>query len=131
MISGKHSTVPPASDPADIFDRAAISKRLMNDPGLVREVLEGFLTDTPSRMLEIRGAVDREDPEGVRRHAHALKGAVLNINANALQTAITQLEDAAEVGDTAQVREKMQRLEEHYRILCGILETETGGGGSQ
>ncbi len=80
-LDGK-SAVSQSSEPADgttpaenIFDKAGLIERLMDDEELVKEVIEGFLEDIPHRIAALKEALERGDTPVVQRQAHTIKGA--------------------------------------------------------
>jgi signal transduction histidine kinase/DNA-binding response OmpR family regulator len=88
------------------LDRAGMMERLGGDEELMSEVIRLFIQDCPNRLAAIKTAVDQRSAEGIRKAAHALKGAVGNLSASALFDATATLErigadgrlDAAEAG---------------------------------
>jgi two-component system sensor histidine kinase/response regulator len=80
----------PAQRPS--IDRADVLRRLGDDEDLFTEVVRLFLDDCPVRMAAIKDAVDRDDGDGIRKTAHALKGAAGNLSATGLFAAASVLE---------------------------------------
>src|SRR5262249_40295663 len=48
-----------------------------NDPGLLREVLEAFLEDTPRMLAQVRDAPARQGAAALTQSAHSLRGSLL------------------------------------------------------
>jgi HPt (histidine-containing phosphotransfer) domain-containing protein len=88
------------------LNRADMMERLGGDEELMSEVIRLFIQDCPNRLAAIKTALDQRSAEGIRKAAHALKGAVGNLSAPALFEATAMLErigadgrlDAAEAG---------------------------------
>ena len=75
------------------FDREEMLERLGGDSELLDDVLQVFLEECPRMLQEVRGAVEGGDPKTVRRAAHAMKGALLNISAAPSAAEADQLEE--------------------------------------
>ncbi len=98
------------------FDRQAAIARLGGDEELLEEVAELFLADAPRLMGEIRSAVDRQDPPGLQRAAHALKGSLGYLNATQAAKEAFRLEMFGAEGNLARAVEVLQTLE--TKIVC-------------
>jgi HPt (histidine-containing phosphotransfer) domain-containing protein len=93
------------------FDREEMLERLGGDSELLTDVLVVFLEECPRMMQEIRCAVDQGDPLSVRRTAHSIKGALLNISAApaaAEATHLEQLGNEERLGETVSVLDQLQ-----------------------
>ena len=93
------------------FDREEMLERLGGDTELMTDVLGVFLEECPRMMQEIRAAVDQGDPLSVRRAAHSIKGALLNISAAPAAAEATQLErlgNEERLDETAEVLGHLQ-----------------------
>jgi signal transduction histidine kinase/DNA-binding response OmpR family regulator/HPt (histidine-containing phosphotransfer) domain-containing protein len=73
-------------------DRALALQGLGGDEGLFTEVIHMFLEDCPSRLADLKKAVDRGDGDEIRASAHALKGAAGSLSATGLFEAANTLE---------------------------------------
>jgi CheY-like chemotaxis protein/HPt (histidine-containing phosphotransfer) domain-containing protein len=58
------------------FDRAAALERCGEDPGLLRELIDMFLSEIPGWMAALDQALRAGDADQVKRMAHTIKGAV-------------------------------------------------------
>ena len=67
------------------------------DPGLFIDILTTFRDDMGKYMAEMQRAIAAGDAVGVKRSAHAIKGASMNTGALSLGGLSAQMEDAAEV----------------------------------
>jgi signal transduction histidine kinase/CheY-like chemotaxis protein len=90
--AGSTSTSLPPAAPAMAIDREQLLMRLGGDEELLTEVVDLFLADCPVRLTAIKTAVDARDAEGIRKAAHALKGAAGNLSAARLVAATQTLE---------------------------------------
>ena len=103
----------PISSPS-LFDHAAALEEVDGDEDLLRELAEVFLEDHPRLIAALQDAVDRRDPERIRRAAHALRGAVANFAARDAVATARHLEALGRDGDasasTLPVVNKLVRL---------------------
>ena len=98
-----------------IIDPAAL-KRLEDWGGssLSKEIVRLFLENGPSRVDQIRGAMDGEDLDEPERGAHSLKSSAANVGAQLLQKVASELESAASGGDLNRVRNLIPNLEQAF-----------------
>ncbi|MBK1640785.1 histidine kinase [Chromatium okenii] len=75
-----------------VFDVNDFLSRVMDDPDIAREVIAQFLIDTPTRIAELRTAVESELCAEISSKAHAIKGLAANISALQLEAAASYLE---------------------------------------
>ncbi|MGE0864625.1 MAG: MHYT domain-containing protein [Vicinamibacterales bacterium] len=93
------------------FDRARMISRLGGDQALGREVVQIFLDDMPSRIAAIRSAVEQEDARALESAAHALKGALGSVAAEAALEAAQHLETVGRSGAMLDALPAWRRLE--------------------
>jgi HPt (histidine-containing phosphotransfer) domain-containing protein len=89
------------------FDRAQMLERLGDDTDLLIDVLQVFQEECPRMLAEVRAALDQADAGLVRRAAHSMKGALLNISAAPAAAAAAALEELG----------REQRLEEGGPVI--------------
>ena len=109
-------------DPS-IIDPAALQR--LEDWGgtkLSHEIVRLFLDNGPSRVDQIRGAMDKDDLEVPERGAHSLKSSAANVGAQILQQVAGDLEMAASGGDIQLVRELIPNLEQAFAQAVRELE---------
>ena len=75
-----------------VFDSNTMLERMGGDTDLLGEVIELFMEDSPRMLESIREAVSSENAGEVERAAHSLKGALLNMSADAAASIALQLE---------------------------------------
>ena len=107
MTSGKDTH-------ALIFDRAALSDRLMGNEDLIREVVSIFLDDTPRRIKTLREQMTKGDAVGVGQQAHAIKGAAASIGGEALREIAFEMEKAGREKDLEKLVAMMPELEKGF-----------------
>ena len=81
---------------------------------LSSEIVQLFLENGPTRMDQIREAVDGDDLELPERGAHSLKSSAANVGAQHVQKVAGEVESAASAGDIQRVRDLIPDLEEVY-----------------
>ena len=115
-----------------IIDPAAL-KRLEGWGGvnLSKEIVRLFLENGPTRVAQIRGAMDGEDLVVPERGAHSLKSSAANVGAQLLQEIASELEAAASGGDLQRVRDLIPNLEQAFSQAAQELEVIVEGDGNE
>jgi CheY-like chemotaxis protein/HPt (histidine-containing phosphotransfer) domain-containing protein len=108
-------TYPSASPP--VFDRQALSDRLMGDANLVKEILAGFLNDMPKQLQSLKRCIDRRDAGSAGKQAHAIKGAAANTGGMALSAVAGKMEKAGQAGQMEEIAALMPELERQFDLL--------------
>lgn len=72
-------------------------------PEALQRIAAQFFADTPSRLVEIRRALDPPDATTLARAAHSLKSTALYVKANALSSLGAKMEHLADVGQLAAI----------------------------
>ena len=105
-----------------IIDPAAL-ERLEGWGGvkLSREIVRLFLDNGPTRVEQIREALNGEDLEVPERGAHSLKSSAANVGAQQLRNLASELELAASEGDLQRVRDLIPNLEKAFAQAAGEL----------
>ena len=106
-----------------IIDPAALQR--LEDWGgtsLSKEIVRLFLENGPTRVDQIRGAMDGDDLDAPERGAHSLKSSAANVGAQLLQKVASELELAASVGDVNRVRDLIPNLEQAFAQAAQELE---------
>jgi two-component system, sensor histidine kinase and response regulator len=75
-----------------LWNRAEALERLGGDEGLLRELCEIFLQESPKLLRNLRQAVTEGDASSVMRAAHSLRGEVSYLGAAEASEAAQQLE---------------------------------------
>jgi HPt (histidine-containing phosphotransfer) domain-containing protein len=94
---------------------------------LSREIVRLFLDHGPSRVDQIREAMEGDDLEVPERGAHSLKSSAANVGAEQLQGVASEIEAAASGGDLQLVRDLIPNLEQAYALAAGELAVILGG----
>jgi HPt (histidine-containing phosphotransfer) domain-containing protein len=76
---------------------------------VIVEVLTVFEEDSQSRLDALREAVERDESDGIRSHAHSLKGSAAQVGAMAMSESCREMEQLAQ---DASKRARLAQLEE-------------------
>jgi HPt (histidine-containing phosphotransfer) domain-containing protein len=102
-MSAPETTGPTPESAQDLIDASVIQglRELggEDDPGLLVELIDLYLSDAPQRMGEIRQALSTNDWKLLERAAHTLKSSSANIGARELSAICKELEAKARAGD--------------------------------
>ena len=130
------ATAPGAASPTavrasevEVFDRAGMLARLMDDEDLARVVAGGFLADAPKQVEALRDALGAGDGPAAFRQAHTLKGASAAVGGEALRAVAFEMEQAASGGDLAAVTARLPDLESQLALLSDAIRAFVGGNG--
>jgi two-component system, sensor histidine kinase and response regulator len=88
----------------EVLDEAGILAVVSGNPGLLRELAELFLEDSPLRLLEIRKALDSGDLDALQRGAHTLKGSASSLCGKRTAELALRLEELADTRDLPAAR---------------------------
>jgi CheY-like chemotaxis protein len=90
--------------------------------GLLEEVVRHYLQDTPERMEQIRVAIAANDPEALRRSAHALKSGSANLGAERFAAICKVLESLGRSGTTEGGAARHAEAEQEYTRVRDALQ---------
>ena len=107
---------------SQIFDRAALLNRLMDDEELVETIIAGFLDDMPRQITALRAFVEDGHADQAGAQAHKIKGAAANVTGQALQEIAHTMEKAGKSGDMEQLDSLMPELESRFERLKKAME---------
>ena len=98
------------------------------DGAVVGAAISSFVTQVPQRLAEVRSGAEQLDGAGLRRSAHALKGAATNIGAVAVGECASKLERA---GKDESFRDASLLVDELSTVLLHTLvELHAGSRGA-
>ncbi|MEM8679943.1 MAG: response regulator [Planctomycetota bacterium] len=126
LFSPSHVPVS-AERPASLPDGGgpvAWSEALANvghDPKLLRELVQVFLTETPSLLQETLAAADRQEADTLSSRAHALKGAMLFLNPSQAIASAEEVERLALEGQVEAAGLRAAELKVLFASLCDSL----------
>jgi signal transduction histidine kinase/DNA-binding response OmpR family regulator len=106
-----------------VLDRDALLSRIDGDMEFLKSMVEIFRDDSNTRLATIRTAVQKNDPELLRKAAHTLKGSSGNIGGMRAAATALELETLAKDGQIVESSALADRLEKDLSDLCLWLQT--------
>jgi CheY-like chemotaxis protein/HPt (histidine-containing phosphotransfer) domain-containing protein len=97
-----------------VFDRGALLSRVMNDPDLIRSVIETFLEDMPGQIELLKRHAVLGQIDLIEQQAHKIKGAVAIMGGEALRSVVSSVEQQGRAGDLRGVTAQMPELESQF-----------------
>lgn len=111
--SAVQHSAPAAAPPAPV-DWHRLIESLDGDQDLARELVDMFISGGDQAVQSLSGALNDENRSTLAAKAHALKGASANLRADALATALKDLEQALAEGDGARYRDAALAVQREY-----------------
>jgi two-component system sensor histidine kinase/response regulator len=105
----------------EVLDEPGILAVVSGNPGLLRELAELFLEDSPERLLEIRKALDSGDLNALQRAAHTLKGSAGSLCGKRTAELALRLEELADTRDLPAARLSFAALSDEVGRLQRAL----------
>jgi len=106
-----------------IWDESDALKRLGGNNSLLIRLIEVFVTDINSELMQLKKAIDKNDIKNSQLHAHSMKGAAANLSAFKLQEISLNLENTAKKNSLEELKNGYQNIEkvtqetiEHFTI---------------
>lgn len=119
--SNPDPSVPPADEPV-AYER--LSEAVGDDPELLMEMTELFLSESAKNMDRIVQAVDQNDFAGLRESGHSLKGAAANLGADRLSDLAYEVEKLGDGENEAGLAAAETALREEYERVKTYLEAK-------
>ena len=94
----------------------------LNDGGVFALFARTFFEAVPHTLEDLQTAVREDDADGVARAAHAMKGAALNVGAEAMAALSLELETKGKNGTTEGAAALAGKLDELYPLVQAALE---------
>jgi HPt (histidine-containing phosphotransfer) domain-containing protein len=95
-----------------LIDPAALDNlRALGDEAFLQEIIDIFLSDTPTRIDELRRALATRDVRTFARAAHSIKGSASNLGAEPLRALAATLEHDAGDAIPADAAARIQELD--------------------
>lgn len=95
----------------------------LNDPELMREILDALLSDTARQIELLHTAVEECDPQKCARLAHYSKGACANVGANRAAGMFQQIEKNAKQGEFQECTRSLAGLAHELDLLRSAAQT--------
>jgi len=99
---------------AQVFDKAGVMVRVMDDEDLARMVIVRFLDDIPKRIEALQGHIKAGAASSAERQAHTIKGASATCGGEALRAVALKMEEASRAGDLESVAALLPELEMQF-----------------
>jgi nitrogen fixation negative regulator NifL len=112
----------PALDPAVTERLRALAAA--TEPSVLREIHDAFLASAVDYLAAMRDGAAGNDAEGLRKAAHALKGAGANIGAQQLTELCRQLEALGETGRVDVAVTRLEQLEQEFARVKNEIEQQ-------
>jgi PAS domain S-box-containing protein len=109
-------------DPGSALDRSALLDRVEGDMELLGEIIGLFKEDSVRQIAAIRDAIDKKQPDLLRRAAHTLKGTCGNLGAPEAAATALELEELAAAGDFSGAQQSLRSLEEQIERAGRLLD---------
>jgi CheY-like chemotaxis protein len=116
----------PVGNEAEPVDRCALLDRLGGDSRLLSELIEIYLSESPSLLAAAQRALQEKNGQELARVAHTVKGAAGNFLARATFETAGRLEALAEQGDFSRAGTALNTLERQMERLDRALNALRG-----
>ena len=100
--------------PLPIWDRDEMLNRMMHDEDLAQEIIDEFLSETPTLIDALKECLAEGNMVGIAREAHTIKGVAAAMSAEVLRDAALQLELAAKEEEIQPVMQAIHALAEKF-----------------
>jgi CheY-like chemotaxis protein len=112
-----------AEDPvSDDFDMTSFMDRILHDKVLARELIEVYLFEMPNQIEVLELAIKAGDTEQVRKLAHRIRGAALNMCGRNMGEKAAQIENAGKTGELAGLDDKVSGLYRNFLEMKKLME---------
>jgi HPt (histidine-containing phosphotransfer) domain-containing protein len=110
-----------------ILEASVLSELQTLGPDVVAEIFDVFLADVPSRLVNLRQAVDDRSLDLLLREAHGLKGSALGIGAFRLASLCAAIEHDARDGHLDRAAARSSELESQFAEVRTALDDVRAG----
>jgi two-component system, sensor histidine kinase and response regulator len=110
-------------DTEQVVDLAQLVQRFGDEQAVI-ELMPDYLRTTAQHLAMLAVAVEVGQAEETSRHAHALRGAALNLGANPLAQAAHKLERAGRDDDMTSATAALTELQTEYEMVKAFLSHE-------
>ena len=107
-----------------IFNYEAMAKRLMNDPDLIKSIIEIFLEDCAQQIHEFQASIQDDNFDQATVLAHKIKGAAANVGGERLSELAKTLEFAGKSENRDSLRNNAEQLDVEFNILKTVMQNK-------
>ena len=111
-------------DSIAIFAQNELLERLSGRAEMIPRFVGLFCKGVAPELEGLVSSLAAADADGVRRHAHAIKGSSGNIAAQRMHQTAALMEKAAKEGDLTEAPEWLARLQQEYREFAAVVGVE-------
>jgi len=109
---------------ASIFDAGKMLSNIGGDVELYDELIRLFLDRHRALMQDIEVAIGQQDPSGLERAAHSMKGTAGNLCAPDVVLLASQLEATGRLGSMTEAPALLNQLERKVQQLIDVLKRQ-------
>ena len=108
----------------DAWDEELALQRLGGSVDILKKILVVFLEELTTQLMDLKKALDENDTDRIRLHAHSIKGGAGNVSAIKLQDLAKSIELGVKYGkkDITQLQEEYIELEKSAQELKTLVE---------
>jgi HPt (histidine-containing phosphotransfer) domain-containing protein len=100
-----------------VLDLEQLKDITMDDPDLMREILDSLISDTSRQLVALERALAESNAKEAMRVAHYSKGACANVGATSTALILLEIEKEAAAGDLAACGASLQSLQREFQTL--------------
>lgn len=104
-----------------LFEPDQFRAQVSGDEELMREIIDLFLAESPTQIVEMCEALAAGDLDRLGRVAHTIKGSFASLHAGQARSHAQQLETAAKHSDAAECRAALSLLQHDLELLEPLL----------
>jgi signal transduction histidine kinase/CheY-like chemotaxis protein/HPt (histidine-containing phosphotransfer) domain-containing protein len=105
-----------------IMNLVDLRNRLMDSDELIKQVIDVFIEDTPSRLVRLRESLSSGDMESAKLHSHSIKGAAATVSAERVREVALGMEEACRSGDDVnKIMSMLPSLEREFEKLKNFV----------
>jgi signal transduction histidine kinase/CheY-like chemotaxis protein/HPt (histidine-containing phosphotransfer) domain-containing protein len=106
-----------------VFAQSELLERLGGRTEMIPRFVGLFCKGVVPELEGLAAAVTSDDADGVRRHAHAIKGSAANIAALRVNRIAAEIEKSAKEGDLTEAPQRLALLHDEYQTFIKIVGT--------
>lgn len=103
------------------FDRETFMDRLLGDQALAQELIEAFVLEMPRLIDALGEAIRLEDTALIKRHAHKIRGAAVNICGGNFGKIAAEIEQAGDSSDPVDLNRRLSLLRHYFETMKELM----------